>query len=71
MKPQRLHTALKFPLVLFLSYLVTVLAGPLAFRLYDVEQGLNKDEYMVSKLVLGLLLFINLIRQHFIKSAAD
>jgi len=32
---------------------------------------LNSDEYMKTKLVLGLLLFINLIRQHFIKSAAD
>jgi hypothetical protein len=48
-----------------------VLAGPLSFRLYDAEQGLNKDEFMTSKLVFGLLLFINLVRQHLMKKASD
>lgn len=47
-----------------------IFAGPLSFRLYDLEAGLNKDEFMKSKLVLGLLLLINVIRQMMLSSAA-
>lgn len=57
-------------MVLFLAYLVMIFAGPLSFRLYDIEAGLNKDEFMKSKLVLGLLLLINVIRQMMLSSAA-
>lgn len=71
MKPYRLHTALKFPLVLLLSYTIALLAGPLSFRLYDIEAGLNRDEYMVTKLALGVLLLFNVLRQHQMKKAAD